>query len=60
MLSYILRRFAAIIPALILVSIVTFVIILLPPGDYFTTLQAETAETGGGQDSVLQVDRRVP
>ena len=50
MLSYIARRFAAMIPALILVSMVTFVIILLPPGDYFTTLQAETAETGGGQD----------
>jgi peptide/nickel transport system permease protein len=39
------------IPLLFLVSIITFVIIQLPPGDFFTTLQAEIAETGGGQDA---------
>ena len=50
MLAYILRRLAAMIPTLILVSMITFIIIQLPPGDYFTTLQAEIAETGGGQD----------
>lgn len=50
MLAYILRRFLVIIPTLIVVSVVTFVIIQLPPGDFFTTLQAEVAETGGGQD----------
>ena len=38
------------IPTLVAVSIITFIIIQLPPGDYFTTLQAEIAETGGGQD----------
>jgi peptide/nickel transport system permease protein len=38
------------IPILILVSIITFIIIQLPKGDYFTTLQAEIAETGGGQN----------
>ena len=38
------------IPTLVLVSLVTFIIIQLPPGDFFTTLQAEIAETGGGQD----------
>jgi len=50
MLAYILRRFLVIIPTLIVVSVVTFIIIQLPPGDFFTTLQAEVAETGGGQD----------
>ena len=50
MLAYILRRFLVIIPTLVVVSVVTFVIIQLPPGDFFTTLQAEVAETGGGQD----------
>lgn len=50
MLTYILRRLAALIPTMILVSLITFIIIQLPPGDFFTTLQAEIAETGGGQD----------
>jgi peptide/nickel transport system permease protein len=50
MLAYTLRRLLAMIPILLLVSIITFVIIQLPPGDFFTTLQAEIAETGGGQN----------
>jgi peptide/nickel transport system permease protein len=50
MLAYILRRLAAMIPTLLLVSVITFIIIQLPPGDFFTTLQAEVAETGGGQN----------
>jgi peptide/nickel transport system permease protein len=49
MLNYIIRRVGAMIPMLIFVSIITFIIIQLPPGDFFTTLQAEVAETGGGQ-----------
>lgn len=50
MWAYILRRILAMIPTLIAVSMVCFVIIQLPPGDFFTTLQAEVAETGGGQN----------
>ena len=50
MLNYILRRLAIMIPTLLLVSVITFIIIQLPPGDFFTTLQAEVAETGGGQN----------
>lgn len=53
MLAYVLRRLAAMIPMLFLVSVITFIIIQLPPGDYFTTLQAELAETGGGQDKEI-------
>ena len=51
MTAYLIRRILGMIPLLVIVSIVTFVIIQLPPGDFFTTLQAEIAETGGGQDS---------
>jgi peptide/nickel transport system permease protein len=50
MLAYVARRLLAMIPTLILVSIITFIIIQLPPGDFFTTLQAEVAATGGGQN----------
>lgn len=39
------------IPLLFIVSIVTFIIIQLPPGDFFTSLQAQIAETGGGGDA---------
>lgn len=51
MIAYILRRLLAMIPLLLLVSVITFIIIQLPPGDYFTSLQAAIAETGGGQDA---------
>jgi peptide/nickel transport system permease protein len=51
MAAYIGRRLLGMIPTLFLISIITFIIIQLPPGDFFTTLQAELAETGGGQDS---------
>jgi len=50
MLAFTLRRLLAMIPTLFLVSIITFIIIQLPRGDFFTTLQAEIAETGGGQN----------
>jgi len=49
MVAYILRRLVGMIPTLLIVSIVTFIIIQLPPGDFYTTLQAEIAESGGGQ-----------
>lgn len=50
MTAYMLRRIVTMIPMLFIVSVVTFIVIQLPPGDFFTTLQAEIAETGGGQD----------
>jgi peptide/nickel transport system permease protein len=51
MLTYIVRRLLAMIPTLAIVSIVTFIIIQLPPGDFLTTLQANAAESGGSIDS---------
>ena len=39
MLAYILRRIALMIPVLFTISVISFVIIQLPPGDFLTTLQ---------------------
>jgi peptide/nickel transport system permease protein len=50
MLAYIGRRLLSMIPTLFFISVITFLIIQLPPGDFFTTLQAEVAATGGGQN----------
>jgi len=51
MVTFILRRLVVMVPTLILISIITFIIIQLPPGDYFSTLQALVAESGGGMDT---------
>jgi peptide/nickel transport system permease protein len=46
MLSFIARRILYMIPTFIAVSIVAFIIIQLPPGDYLTTLVASMASQG--------------
>ena len=46
MREYILRRVLQLIPTLIFISIVSFVIIQLPPGDYLTTYVANLAADG--------------
>lgn len=51
MLAYILRRVALMIPMLIAISIISFTIIQLPPGDFLTTLQASVASSGGGMSN---------
>ena len=38
MIAYIVRRFAYMIVIMVAVSVVAFVIIQLPPGDYLTTV----------------------
>ena len=46
------------IPLLFVVSVITFFIIQLPPGDFFDTMQADIAANGGAQDAqVFQVLR---
>jgi peptide/nickel transport system permease protein len=50
MLAYVGRRILGMIPTLVIVSIVTFIIIQLPPGDFWTTRAIEIALSGGGQD----------
>lgn len=46
MRSYIIRRILAMIPTLILASVVAFVIIQLPPGDFASSYAATQATTG--------------
>ena len=50
MLNYLLQRLLLMIPTLIAISIVTFVIIQLPPGDYLETLISELRESGESAD----------
>jgi peptide/nickel transport system permease protein len=51
MLLYVLKRLAAMVPTMIVISIVSFVIIQLPPGDFLTTLVAKMSEQGESVDS---------
>ena len=51
MLQYIVRRILLMIPTLIGISMVTFLIIQLPPGDYLTSYIAQMAEQGEFADS---------
>lgn len=59
MISFIIRRLLGMIPTLFFVSILTFIIIQLPPGDFMTTLQALAASSGSGADQAsMDVLRR--
>ncbi|MBC7321234.1 ABC transporter permease [bacterium] len=46
MLTYIVRRLLMIIPLLIVLSIVSFIIIQLPPGDYLTVYMEQLRRSG--------------
>lgn len=46
MLNYVLKRILYVIPTLILISIVAFIIIQLPPGDFLTSYIAQLSQTG--------------
>lgn len=50
MLAYIVRRVLLMIPTLFIVSIISFAIIQLPPGDYLDSLEASLATQGGTVD----------
>ena len=50
MLTYIVRRILIMIPTLMVISIVSFMIIQLPPGDYLTSWIAQMQETGESVD----------
>jgi peptide/nickel transport system permease protein len=53
MLTYLLRRLVYMFVLLILVSVVSFVIITLPPGDYVTTQIANLEASGAEVDEAL-------
>lgn len=50
MLAYIIRRIIIMIPTLIAISIISFTIIQLPPGDFLTTYVAQLSVSGEGID----------
>ncbi|HSR33643.1 MAG TPA: ABC transporter permease [Anaerolineae bacterium] len=50
MLGYILRRILMMIPTLLIISILSFIIIQLPPGDFLTTYAAQLSEMGDAMD----------
>jgi peptide/nickel transport system permease protein len=51
MLGYIVRRILLMIPTLVIISIISFVIIQLPPGDYLTTYAAQMSAAGDTIDA---------
>ncbi|WP_336055554.1 ABC transporter permease [Nitratireductor sp. CH_MIT9313-5] len=57
MYGFLTRRILYMIPTLFLVSIVTFIIIQLPPGDYLDTLAAEMGEAGVDNVGVMEALR---
>lgn len=54
MLSYIVRRIAQIIPLLVGLSLMTFIIIQLPPGDY-VTMYIQRLEQAGSKASEYEI-----
>ncbi len=50
MLAYIIRRILMMIPILVAISIISFIIIQLPPGDFLTTYEAERRGSGESVD----------
>ena len=50
MLGYLVHRILIMIPTLIAISVVIFIIINLPPGDYFSTYIAELQSSGEAAD----------
>lgn len=53
MLKFILRRVLMFIPTLLAISIVTFMLIQLPPGDYLSTIIFQLEESGEEVDEAL-------
>jgi peptide/nickel transport system permease protein len=50
MLQYIARRLLLFIPTLVAISVISFIIIELPPGDYLTSYVAQLAASGDAVD----------
>jgi peptide/nickel transport system permease protein len=60
MLGYILRRILFMIPTLFIISVISFVIIQLPPGDFLTTYAAQLSEMGDSidQEAIKALEER--
>ena len=60
MKTYILRRIAYLIPMLLLVSVVAFIVIELPPGDVFTELEMRLRAAGNRDAArIAQMQREI-
>ena len=58
MLTFLAKRLLYAVPTLFAVSIIAFIIIQLPPGDYLTTLMADWASQGGAVEAGTVVAMR--
>lgn len=60
MLSYIVRRVIQLVPLLVLVSVISFMLIQLPPGDYLTMyiIQMEQAGTEVSEAEIARLTRQ--
>lgn len=50
MLNYVMKRIVMMVPTLIAISIVSFILIQLPPGDFVTSLAAQMSQSGDSID----------
>jgi len=55
MITFIIRRILYMVVVLLVISLISFIIIELPPGDYLTSYIARLDQTGGGTVSADQV-----
>ncbi len=53
MLTFIVRRLLYMIPTLLIISIISFILIQLPPGDYLTSYIAQLSQSGDAVDEAL-------
>lgn len=58
MWAFIVRRLLYMIPTLIVISIISFILIQLPPGDYLTSYMATLAQSGDAVDQALLASLR--
>jgi peptide/nickel transport system permease protein len=59
MAAYLIRRTFSMAVTLFLLSVVCFILVQLPPGDYISTLQAQAAEAGVGlSDATVETLRQ--
>jgi peptide/nickel transport system permease protein len=58
MLFFIIRRVLLMVPTMIVISLVTFFVIQLPPGDFLTALTAERAQQNEVIDNALVIALR--
>ena len=60
MLQYLVRRIILMVPTLFMVSVISFAVIQLPPGDYLTSVMATLGQSGDmmDQDELARLKRQ--